>query len=156
MTTCSKRRKTKQPYCKDDSNCYWDKRSCKRKNSTRKVNRQHSPNNNFNLLFKKLSSVEKRLEEKISSVEKLLREMNKESSESSIANNETADASKLRKLVRNEELSTQSSNLNSSAKTADPSEFKKMLANASLNVRSSKSGETASPNARNKLRKILS
>lgn len=31
---CSRRRKTKEPFCEEDPNCYWDK-SCK--NNTRRV-----------------------------------------------------------------------------------------------------------------------
>ena len=34
MVSCSKRRKTKSPFCKDDPNCVWNNHSCKKKPDT--------------------------------------------------------------------------------------------------------------------------
>ena len=54
---CSRRRKTKEPFCEEDPNCYWDK-SCK--NKTRRV---QAPNttNKLELILNKLENIESTL-----------------------------------------------------------------------------------------------
>ena len=60
MTSCSRRRKTKHPFCKDDPKCYWNK-SCKTRNS-----REHSFQNSEKLskldtIIKKLDTIENKI-----------------------------------------------------------------------------------------------
>ena len=61
MGGCSKRRKTKHPYCEDDPRCYWNKYSqtCKKK----KMKKDLSMKNNVKLskldiILKKLNTIE--------------------------------------------------------------------------------------------------
>tara|TARA_Y100000389_G_scaffold203265_1_gene251164 strand:- start:41233 stop:41610 length:378 start_codon:yes stop_codon:yes gene_type:complete len=62
MTGCSKRRKTKYPYCNDDPRCYWKNNTCKNK----KLKQELSTNNvkklsKLDIILKKLSTIENQL-----------------------------------------------------------------------------------------------
>uniref|UniRef100_A0AB39JDA5 Uncharacterized protein n=1 Tax=Florenciella sp. virus SA2 TaxID=3240092 RepID=A0AB39JDA5_9VIRU len=62
MTGCSKRRKTKYPYCNDDPRCYWKNNTCKNK----KLKEELSTNNvkklsKLDIILKKLSTIENQL-----------------------------------------------------------------------------------------------
>ena len=59
---CSQRRKTKQPYCNDDPDCYWDK-YCKRKTQKNATNDAVIKNKQtLELILEKLSNIENKLE----------------------------------------------------------------------------------------------
>ena len=67
MINCSKRRKTKHPYCSDDPRCYWKGKTCKRKKTKETVSKDN---------IKKLSKLDIILK-KVSIIENYLIEMNK-------------------------------------------------------------------------------
>lgn len=57
---CSRRRKTKAPYCEEDPNCYWDK-SCKNKTRRNQNAPRNISNNKLDLILSKLENIESAL-----------------------------------------------------------------------------------------------
>ena len=73
MVACSKRRKTIQPICNHDPNCYWHNRSCKRKqthnnlthkkNGNRPIPQHYHPKTHekLNMILNKLDMIERKI-----------------------------------------------------------------------------------------------
>jgi len=60
--SCSKRRLTKQPYCEEDPNCYWDKRCKTRKNKPNGNSLAMSNTKKLDVILERLGNIEKALE----------------------------------------------------------------------------------------------
>ena len=138
MVSCSRRRKTKNPFCKDDPKCYWNNKSCKkrpgvnndtRRNSINLRNRSHYDSN------AKLN----RIIQKLNSVETAIHKMTKKREGKSRINKQGNISS--HKRVRNN---------NASARTASPTNVA-LLLNQSRNS----SAKTASPGAVNRLKERM-
>lgn len=57
--SCSKKRLTKQPYCKDDPKCYWDKRCKTRKNNKSNGNSLATSNTKkLDMILERLGNIE--------------------------------------------------------------------------------------------------
>lgn len=131
MSGCSRRRKTKAPYCKDNPNCYWDK-TCKRK--TRRSER--SPRD-----LAKLSKLDTILS-KVVRIEREMKMMRKNMTMKRVV--PRTNATESRKVRKTEKR-------RSADRTASPNKVARLLNNVSLN---GKSYNTASPAAVRQLRDI--
>ena len=60
--SCSKRRLTKQPYCEEDPNCYWDKRCKTRKNKPNGNSLAMSNTKKLDVILERLGNIERALE----------------------------------------------------------------------------------------------
>uniref|UniRef100_A0A6C0L0D1 Uncharacterized protein n=1 Tax=viral metagenome TaxID=1070528 RepID=A0A6C0L0D1_9ZZZZ len=157
MVSCSKRRKTIPPFCKDDSRCYWNNKSCKRRpgvhNNTRRnmnnmrVQDHHAQNNaKLNLILHKLNNIEM-------AIHKLTRKTNVKSAAPKSAR--TAKASNVEKMLKDYEYNENTSmGANNSPKTASPTNVA-LLMNQNNNLSKTNSRKTASPNAVNRLKRLM-
>ena len=136
MVSCSKRRKTKSPFCKDDPNCVWNNRSCKKKPSTNNHTRVRNKTNNGQREHSQEKSNAKlnMIIHKLNHIESMLHKM-------------TLKNKKTKTKKRSMTISNKSNNLSLSAETASPTNVAKLLSNQSNNL----SAETVSPSAANRL-----
>lgn len=135
MVSCSRRRKTKSPFCTEDPKCYWNNKSCKKRpgmnNNTRRHTNNYRPrpqfdsNTKLNLIIQKLNAIE-------SAIRKMTRK--------NTNNVRTLNAPK-RNLNRNN---------NASVKTASPTNVALLLSQSKND-----SAKTASPNAVNRLKELM-
>lgn len=108
MRTCSKRRKTKHPFCKDDPNCYWDK-YCKSRRRRRISNKESKKLTKLDIISKKISKIEgtlKIIEKKMSKSskrnKKLLSSLKRKGrNKYSVKSNNTTYLNKVEKLKKN-------------------------------------------------------
>lgn len=134
MVSCTKRRKTKHPFCRDDPKCYWNK-SCKKRPGVNNHNRRNTniirnrphydPNAKLNLIIQKLNNIE-------TAIHKLTRK-----------NHDNAKKPNAPRYNQNR-------NNNVSAKTASPTNVALLLSQSKNN-----SAKTASPTAVNKLKEMM-
>ena len=60
MTNCSKRRKTKHPFCKDEPKCYWGKK-CKNRTLKRRSLQDSKRLSKLDTIINRLSLIEKKV-----------------------------------------------------------------------------------------------
>ena len=123
MTNCSRRRKTKYPYCSDDPRCYWKNNKCKKK----KIKQELSSNN-----IKKLSKLDIILK-KISVIENQLITMNKKNVSRKISNYKYKPRTKSRTKPKTKKINLLL-NKNNSIKHSNSNKTKKNALNVLKNI----------------------
>ena len=132
MIPCSRRRKTKQPFCKDNPKCYWDNKSCKKKPGMNNHTRKNKHNYHHRLHYDSNAKLNI-IMHKLDNIERAIHNFTRKKSQA-------PNVMKYKHKRRN----------NTSVKTASPTNVASLLSQSNNN-----SVKTASPNAVNKLKKLM-
>ena len=154
MVSCSKRRKTKHPFCKDDPNCVWNNHSCKKKPNTNNGKRDHSQeksNAKLNMIIHKLNHIESMLHKmtlknkKKQTKTKTRSTVNRNNKNNNWVSAKTASPTNVANLLNSQ------NNNSMSEETASPTNVKKLLNRQNNNL----TVETVSSSAANRLKELI-